>query len=94
VSAGAKCRAEINPGIHVVDGENDGHIAKRGILGIERAQQNRYEGRLPVVAVEYVGHAQYLRSFNHGPGEQGEAFGVIGIVAADCVERSRSKYGG
>ena len=73
---------------HVVDGENGGDFAKRGIFGIERAQHHRHQRGLPVVAVEYVGHAQNLGGFQHGPRKQGEAFGVVGIVAGrGAVER-------
>ena len=36
---------------------------------------------LPVVAVENIGHAQNFRALDDGAAEQGEALGVIVIVA-------------
>ena len=66
---------------HVVDGEDGGHVAEGGVFGVLRAQQDGHQRGLPVVAVKDLGHAENLRSFQHGAGKQGEALGVVGIVA-------------
>ncbi len=58
-----------------------GHGAERGVFGVERFQQNGHQRRLPVVAVEDVGGAEDLGGLQHRAREQGEALGVVGIVA-------------
>ena len=61
---------------------------KRGVFGVLRAQQDGNQRGLPVVAVENLRDAENLRGFQHGAGEQGEALGVVGIVARrGAVER-------
>ena len=73
---------------HVVDGEDSADVPEGGVLRIDRAQQHRNQRRLPIVAVKNLRHAENLRRFEHGAGEQSEAFGVIGIIAGGCaVER-------
>ena len=65
---------------HVVDGENRAHIAEGGIFGVDGAEQNRYESRLPVMTMKNIGDAQNFRGFEHSAGEQSKALSVIGIV--------------
>ncbi len=65
---------------HVVDGEDRADVAEGGILGVDGAEQNRNQGRLPVVTMKNVGDAQNFRSLEHGAREQSKALGVVGIV--------------
>ena len=58
-----------------------GRVAKAGIFVVERLQQNRNQSGLPVVAVKNVGRAEDLRRFQHGAAKQGEALGVVVVVA-------------
>ncbi len=65
----------------VVDGEDRRHGTEGGVVFVESMQQDRYQRRLPVMAVKYVGRPQDLAAFNHRPREQGEALGIIVVVA-------------
>ena len=65
---------------HVVDGEYCAGVFKGGIFRIDRAEQNWNQSRLPVVAVKNVGDTQDFRGLQNSSGEEGESFGIIGIV--------------
>ena len=81
VSKGKRIRRKESLISHVVNGENGGYVAEGWIFGVLSVQQDRYEGGLPVVAMENLGHAKNFRCFQHGAGKQRETFGVVGIVA-------------
>src|ERR1051325_6078287 len=65
----------------VVDGEHGARAAEDRISLVAGAQQNRHQRRLPVMAMKNVGYTQDLGSFQHGAAIEGEALGVIGIIA-------------
>ena len=66
---------------HVVDRKDGGDFAECRVLGVERAQHHRHQRGLPVVAVKDMRDAQNFGGFEHGAREQGEALGVVGIIA-------------
>ncbi len=66
---------------HVVDGEDRAHFVESRVFGVDGAEQNRNQGRLPVMAMKNMRGAQNFRGFQHGAGEQGKALGVVGIVS-------------
>ena len=65
----------------VVDGEDRGNSLERGVLVVQGAQENGNQRGLPVVAMEDVGHAEDLGGLQNGAAIQGEALGIVMIVA-------------
>ena len=74
--------------LHVVDGEQgaDGLIVLQA--HVERPQEHRHQGGLPVVGVDHVGiPVQVLEGLQNGLGVEGEALTVVVVaVAAVPVE--------
>jgi len=73
----------------VVDREQDPGRPEQLVPFVDRAQQERDEGRVPVVAVEHVrSPAEPLATFDHGTRKEREALGLVGFQR---VERAAVK---
>ena len=65
---------------HVVDREDHGHALERFVTGILRSQKHGNQRRLPVVAMDYVGHPDAFAEFDGRAAKLGKALRVVRII--------------
>ncbi len=65
---------------HVVNREDHRQVLHGGVLGILGPQKHRHQARLPVVAVNQIGHPHALAKLDGRAGKFAEAFRVVRII--------------